>query len=88
MDVFIKVAPRQYDKLRRQISTESRAHAAIDRATRIDHSIEGVEFEGYNIPCDEEQARIILEVAKQYCPEIIADIEEAITLARSARRSV
>jgi hypothetical protein len=83
MDVFIKVAPRQYERLRNQISPDSRAHAAIDNATRIDHAIEGVRFEGYNIPCDEDQARIILEVAKQYCPEAIPAIEEAMSLARS-----
>jgi hypothetical protein len=39
-------------------------------------------FEGYNIPCDENQARIILETAKQSCPEIVRDIEEVLRLAR------
>jgi hypothetical protein len=42
----------------------------------------GVLFEGYNIPCDEDQARIFLETAKRYCPEIVRDIEEAVRLAR------
>jgi hypothetical protein len=32
--------------------------------------------------CDENQARMILEVAKQCCPEIIRNIEQAIKLAR------
>jgi hypothetical protein len=81
MDIFIKVAPRQYELLRSQIAAESLAYEAINKATRIDHAVEGVLFEGYNIPCDEDQARILLEIAKQYCPEIVPNIEEALRLA-------
>jgi hypothetical protein len=83
MNTFIKVAPRYYERLRNQIPIESPAREAIDKATRIDHAVEGVLFEGYNIPCDEDQARILLETAKQYCPEIVRDIEEALKLSRS-----
>ena len=82
MDIFIKVAPRYYERLRSQISTESPAREAIDKATRIDHAVEGVLFEGYNIPCDQDQARILLETAKQHCPEIVRDIQEALRLAQ------
>jgi hypothetical protein len=82
MEIFIKVAPRDYNRLRRQIPAASVAQHAMNRATPIDHSLDGVQFAGYTIPCDEEQARIILEVAKQCCPEIIRDIQEAIRLAR------
>jgi hypothetical protein len=82
MDIFIKVAPRYYERLRSQISALSSAREAIDKATRIDHAVEGVLFEGYNIPCNEDQARIIFETAKQHCPEIVPNIEEALRLAR------
>lgn len=83
MEIFIKLAPRAYNQLRSHIPAESAAHEAIEKASRIDHSLEGVVFAGYSIPCNDEQARIILEIAKQYCPDIIPDIEKAITLARS-----
>ena len=82
MNIFIKVAPRYYERLRSQIPSQSPAREAIDKATRIDHAVEGVLFEGYNIPCDEDQARIILEIAKHSCPEIVRHIEEALRLAR------
>jgi hypothetical protein len=82
MDIFIKVAPRHYGRLRSHIPSQSPLREAIDKATPIDHAVEGVLFEGYNIPCDEDQARIILETAKQCCPEIVRNIEEAIRLAR------
>jgi hypothetical protein len=44
MQLFIKIAPRVYNRLRAQIPTESAAHEAIEKATRIDHSLEGVLF--------------------------------------------
>jgi hypothetical protein len=81
MDIFIKVARRDYERLRSQIPSDSPAREALEKATPIGHSIEGVQFEGYNIPCDENQARIIGEIAEQCCPEIIPDIEKAIKVA-------
>jgi hypothetical protein len=82
MEIYIKVAPRHYDLLRDELPDDSPAHQAIETATPIEHSVGGVEFEGYNIPCDEDQAQIILDTAKRCCPEIIHDIEQAIKLAR------
>jgi len=82
MDIFIKIAPRPYDQLRRHIPAESAGREAVERASRIDHSVDGVLFAGYSISCNEEQARIILETAKAHCPEIIPNIEKAINIAR------
>ena len=82
MEIFIKIPPRAYARLRSHIPVDSAAHEAIEKASRIDHSVEGVLFAGYTIGCNEEQARIILEAARQCCPEIIPDIEKAITLPR------
>jgi hypothetical protein len=84
MDIFIKVAPGDYKVLRSRIPGDSPAHEAIEKATRIDYSVEGVLFEGYNIPCDEKQARIILETAKECCPQSVPGIEKALMSARSS----
>ena len=82
MEIFIKVAPRDYESLRRQIPGNSPAREAIDKATPIDYFVGGVQFEGYNIPCDENQARTILEIARQHCPAIVREIQAAIRLAQ------
>jgi hypothetical protein len=82
MEIIIKVAPRDYNRLRSQVPASSVARDAINKATPIDHSLDGVQFAGYTIPCNEEQARIVLETAKQCCPDIVPNIEEAIKLAR------
>ena len=84
MEIFLKVAPRAYDRLRSHITADSPAHEAIEKATRIDHAVEGVVFAGYSIPCNEQQLRIIFESAKQCCPEIVPDVERALIHARSA----
>jgi len=87
MKIFIKLASRDYEKLRSRIRSPSPAHEAIERATRIDYSLDGVLFEGYNIPCDERDARMLLEMATQCCPEIVSEIQKAIRLAESYRRN-
>jgi hypothetical protein len=82
---FIKLSPSAFNRLRRHIDADSAAYESIERATRIDYTVEGVLFAGYSIPCDDEQARIILETARQHSPEILPDIEKAVALARSTR---
>jgi hypothetical protein len=83
MDIYIKVAPQQYERLRSATPLESPAHEAINKATRIEHSLEGVLFEGYDIPCDENQARTFLKIANQCCPDLVPRIEQAIRIAQS-----
>jgi hypothetical protein len=82
MEIYVKLAPRDYERLRSSIPGESPAREAIENATRVDHAVEGVLFEGYTIPCNEGQARIIRDIAKQCCPELIPAIDQAISLAR------
>jgi hypothetical protein len=84
MEIFLKIPPRSYNRLRSYIPTDSPAHEAIEKASRIDHAVEGVVFAGYSIPCNEHHLRIILEVAKECCPEIVRDVEEALTRSRLA----
>ena len=83
MEIYIKVAPRDYERLRGVIPGDSPARAAIENATRVDHAVEGVLFEGYTVPCNEEQARVIREIANQRCPELLPTIDQAINLAQS-----
>ncbi len=85
MEIFIKLASREYEKLRSGIPDGSPAHEAIGSAARIDYSLDGVLFEGYRISCSERDARLLREIARQCCPEIVSKIQEAIRLAESER---
>ena len=82
MEIFIKLAPKHYEQLRSRIPATSPARQFLSKATRIDYSIEGVLFEGYSVPCDEQQTSVLLEVTKQCCPEIFPYVEQAIGIAR------
>lgn len=81
MEIHIKMAPAQYERLRRGFPTDSPIRGVIDNATRIDHAVEGVLFAGYRMVCNENEARILLETARRCCPEAIPDVEQAIRLA-------
>lgn len=83
MEVHIKLTPAQYERLRNSYPIDSPVRELIDNARRLDHAIEGVLFAGYTIVCNEEQARIFLETARQCCPEVIPQIEQAIKLAQA-----
>ena len=79
MDILIKIAPESYRKLRDHIPMDSPARDAIEKATPIEHAVEGVLFAGYSIVCSEAQARLLLDFAKQHCPEATSDIAKALT---------
>ena len=81
MQIFIKIGSRYYSRLRSHVPLHSAAREAIEKATRIEHSLDGLLFAGYSIPCDMEQARSIFEIARRCCPEIIPEIEQAISRA-------
>jgi hypothetical protein len=83
MEIHIKLAPAQYERLRNTYPIDSPIRDVIDNARRVDHAIEGVLFAGYTIVCDEDRARIFLDTARRCCPEVIPQIEQAIKLARS-----
>jgi hypothetical protein len=82
MEISIKVSPEDYEKLRAGIPHHSPAREAIDKATWIEHALSGVLFEGYDILCDDEQARVLLATAKRCCPTAVHDIEKAIAFAK------
>jgi hypothetical protein len=83
MEIVIKITPESYHRLRRQVPSGSPAHERIEKAARIDHAVEGVEFAGYSISCTKEQARVMRDAAKQSCPEVVTEIDKALNAARS-----
>jgi len=83
MEIHIKMAPAQYQRVRNSYPVDSPVRDLIDNARRLDHAIEGVLFAGYTIVCNEDQARIFLDTARQCCPEVIPQIEQAIKLAQA-----
>jgi hypothetical protein len=82
VEVSIKLSQSDYESLRDGTPHGSVAHEVIDKASRIEHALGGVLFEGYSISCDEAQAHAILDAARRCCPRAVRDIEKAIAFAR------
>jgi hypothetical protein len=82
VEISIKLSPADFETIRDGTPHGSIAHQAIDRATRIEHALGGVLFEGYDVLCDEAQARAILDAARRCCPHAVHEIEKAIAFAR------
>lgn len=83
MNVVIKITPESYRRLRDHVPNDSAAHEAVETAARIEHAVEGVLFAGYSITCDEAQARLLLDIAKRCCPEVVVEVEKALNAARN-----
>ena len=82
MDIFIKVARRYYERLRSQIPTESPAREAIDKATRIDHAVEGYCLKVTIFPVTRTRRASFSKQRDNIAPRLSRDIEEALRLAR------
>jgi hypothetical protein len=81
--ILLDISPEHYDCILSEFDEESRIYAILKNGLVIHH------FEGSNdirtveILCEKFHARMILAAAEMYCPEAIAEIEEAIRLSRT-----
>ena len=76
MNKFIKVAPRYYERLRSQIPVESPAREAIDKATRIDHAVEGVLFEATIFPATRTKRASFSKQPSNIVPKLSATLRK------------
>ena len=83
MKILIDISPEHYDRLLSEFTEESHIYAILKNGLVIHHFEAGNEFRTVEILCDKFHARMILAVAEVYCPEAVAEIEEAIRLSRT-----
>jgi hypothetical protein len=82
--VVIEMSLRNYDSFLFRCDPGSREHAllkngVIVRRPKQDHFERIVQ-----IDCTVEEAKALLDVAKQLCPAVVADIEKAIAAPRDS----
>ena len=83
MKILIDISPEHYDCILSEFTEESRMYAILKNGLVIHHFEAGNEFRTVEILCDKFHARMILAAAEIYCPEAVAEIEEAIRLSRT-----
>ena len=83
MKILIDISPEHYDRILSEFSEESRMYAILKNGLVIHYFESGNEFRTVEILCEKYYARMILAAAEMYCPEAVAEIEEAIRLSRT-----
>ena len=84
MKILIDISPEHYDRITEcEFAEESRMYAILKNGLVIHYFEAGNEFRTVEILCEKFHARMILAAAEMYCPEAVAEIEEAIRLSRT-----
>ena len=83
MKILIDISPEHYDRILSEFTEESRIYAILKNGLVLHHFEGGNEFRTVEILCEKYHARMILAAAEMYCPEAVAEIEEAIRLSRT-----
>ena len=82
MSVTIKLSPELRDTLLSQISPALTTHRALENAQPIRSYRDRLLLE-YDVECNEDVARSLLDFATKHCPEAVREIDFALRLARS-----
>ena len=83
MKILVDISPEHYDRILSEFNEESRIYAILKNGLVLHHFEGGNEFRTVEILCEKYHARMILAAAEMYCPEAVAEIEEAIRLSRT-----
>mgnify|MGYP003694420803 CR=1 FL=1 len=78
MNIFIKVAPRYYERLRGQIPNQSPAREAIDKATRIDHAVEGCCLKATTFPVTKTKRASFSKQPSNPAPRLSATLRKSL----------
>jgi hypothetical protein len=81
--ILLDILPEHYDRILSEFDGESRIYAILKNGLVLHHFEADREIRTVEILCDKFHARMILAAAEMYCPEAVAEIEEAIRLSRT-----
>jgi hypothetical protein len=81
--ILVDISPEHYDRILSEFDEESRIYAILKNGLVLHHFEADREIRTVEILCDKFHARMILAAAEMYCPEAVAEIEEAIRLSRT-----
>ena len=83
MKILVDISPENYDRILSECDEESRIYTILKNGLVLHHFEAGNDIRTVEILCDKFHARMILSAAEMYCPEAVAEIEEAIRLSRT-----
>jgi hypothetical protein len=80
--MMIEISTKQYDRLLSVVPAESSVYAMLKNGVIVDHSKASLERKSVSILCAVEQARGLLDAARQLCPEAVPEIEDGLVNPR------
>ena len=84
MVVTIGLAHADYEQLLRSVLPETPVYAVLHKCPELDRwSHEKPLFNCVIIECNPDEATLLLEAAKQHCPEAVPDIEYGLKLSQA-----
>ncbi len=82
MKINFHLYSHERDAIREHLPAGSPASKCLEAATPLDISGEPVIRPEWAVPCEEEDAKLILEVAKKWCPDALPNINVGFKLKR------
>ena len=83
MKIVIEIATVQYDRLLSLVPADAPAYSLLKNGVVVDHSKPSIPRKTVEILCEIEEARQLLAVAKQLCPEAAPQIEDGLVNPRT-----
>jgi hypothetical protein len=84
MVVTIGLARKDYEQLLHNIRPEAPVYTVLHKCPELDRwSHEKPLFNCVIIECNPDEAIVLLEAAKQHCPQAVPDVEYGIKLSRA-----
>jgi hypothetical protein len=78
--VLIEMSPEHHHSLLKRASEASPVYFRLKNAVKT-------ESNSILVPCNEDEAKMLLQVAKHFCPDAVSAIEAAIKRPSAASRS-
>jgi hypothetical protein len=76
--VLVEISTDQYDSLLKRASEASPVYFRLKNAIKT-------EYRTIVIPCHAEEAEMLLQVAKHFCPDAVSSIDAAIKSSQPSR---
>jgi hypothetical protein len=82
VEILIEIATVQYDRLLTLIPPDAPVYSTLKNGVILDRSKPSIPRKTVEILCEVEEARELLAVAKQLCPEAAPQIEDGLVNPR------
>ena len=84
MKIMIEMSPEHYDLFLSKVSQGSMAHTLLKNSIVSGGSAKDNRI--IEIACEGSEAKILLHIAQEVCPEAAVEIDKGVTLARPLQK--